>query len=134
MMAVGCLMIETLESFRLGILNTQGHSKEMFDSFFQTEESLFPDFKNIKRFYKDIRCGILHQAETTNAWRIILYGPIVDKEKRTINAEKFIEALQAALEKYKHDLEVNDFDTAIWRNVFFKLDDICNNCSVSHPV
>lgn len=133
-MAVGCLMIETLESFKLGVLDTKGRSKAMFDSFFETEETHFPDFKNFKTFYKDIRCGILHQAETTNGWRILLYGQLLNEEERTINAEKFMQSLQAALNNYKEELVTKDFTSVIWKNTLAKLEDICANCVASDPI
>jgi hypothetical protein len=50
--------------------------------FFQSEVAFFPGFKDID-FYSVIRCGILHQAETKNAWRVLLDDTpiIIDKEK-----------------------------------------------------
>lgn len=54
-----------------------------------TENEPFKSHFNVslaKDFYKDVRCAILHQAETTNGW-IVKDGketdPIIYKEKST---------------------------------------------------
>ena len=94
-MAISCLMIETLESFKQGEKDTKRISQKMFVDFFKTEEKHFPDFKDIAiDFYKSIRCGILHQAETTNAWRILAINALLDKTNRTVNATKFVKAIR----------------------------------------
>jgi hypothetical protein len=131
-MAIACLTIETLESFRQGKTNTRGVGKQMFRDFFSREKKLFPDFDSIYCcFYLDIRCGILHQAETNNAWRILRdSSPIVDKKERTINAVKFVESLEQALNNYIRELEANAFNSQIWKNALIKLEDICNNCAI----
>lgn len=94
-MAISCMMIETLESFKQGLANTRGRSEDMFVDFFESEQIAFPDFNKVSNyFYQNIRCGILHQAETTNAWRIHTSGPLINIEERTINANDFVKALQ----------------------------------------
>lgn len=130
-MAVSCLTIETLESFKQGKKNTRakGIGEKMFKDFFENEEKLFPGFKDIyKDFYSNIRCGILHQAETTNAWRILRKDNLLDIESKTINAKKFVKSLEKALANYISELGQSDLDSAIWKNAFLKLDDICENC------
>jgi len=136
MMAVSCLMIETIESFRQGLRDTSGRGVglQMFKDFFEVEQMLFPGFNSIsKYFYANIRCGILHQAETTNAWRILRDdSPILNKDERTINSKKFVNALGGALDNYIEQLKANDFNSAIWKNVLLKLDDICENCNIQN--
>ena len=70
-MAICCLMIESLESFYRGWEDTRGRrSPEAFKKFFARVDGL-KQFKDVSdNFYKHIRCGILHQAETTGSWRI----------------------------------------------------------------
>ncbi|MFA5850959.1 MAG: hypothetical protein WC833_13895 [Bacteroidales bacterium] len=129
-MAVSCLMIETLESFKQGKKDTEGISKKMFLDFFTSEEKLFPEFKIIaSEFYKRIRCGILHQAETTKAWRIIRNGALLDRTERVINATRFVNALDKALDKYIQELKSADFNSQIWENALLKIEDICENCN-----
>ena len=132
-MAISCLMIETLESFRQGKKNTKGKGvgQKMFKDFFKTEEKLFPGFNDIAHdFYSSIRCGILHQAETTNAWRILRKYDLLDKTNRTINATKFVKALDKSLVNYIDSLKANDFNSAIWTKAILKIEDVCDNCEV----
>ena len=72
MMAVACLMIEALESFRRGWLDTsgRGQGEHAFCSFFDAHVEFAPFRGHAREFYKGVRCGILHQAETTLGWRI----------------------------------------------------------------
>ncbi|SIO41517.1 hypothetical protein [Chitinophaga niabensis] len=134
-MAISCLMIETMESFVQGKKNTKGKGVglKMFKDFFKRESKLFPNFDSIAvDFYSNIRCGILHQAETTNAWRILRKDSLLDKKNKTVNATKFVLALNKSLGNYIKDLERNDFNSRIWKNAIVKLEDICENCKVSY--
>jgi hypothetical protein len=131
-MAVSCLMIETLESFRQGKRDTKGKGvgKKMFEDFFEVEQELFPGFKGIAAdFYSSVRCGILHQAETTNAWRILRRGPLLDKINIAVNATKFVHSLEKSLDNYIESLKANDFNSKIWKNALFKIEDVCQNCN-----
>ena len=68
-MANACLLIETYESFIQGWQDTKA-PRLPFNSFFKREEG-FKDFKyEARNFYKDVRCGILHQGETKGGWKI----------------------------------------------------------------
>lgn len=132
-MAISCLMIETLESFKKGKNDTIGKGQEFFEDFFHTEEDNFPGFKDIHQdFYKNIRCGILHQAETKNAWRIWLEGSLLNKTHKIINANEFVLALEKSFEKYLNDLKTREFEDQIWINALKKLYHICENCNASH--
>lgn len=67
-MALNCLLIETLYQFKKGIDQTpSGRNKKSYSDFLVQE---FPDvFKSIiiaESFYTNIRCGILHSAQTKN--------------------------------------------------------------------
>ncbi len=130
-MAIACLMIETLESFKQGVKNTKprGVGLQMFTDFFASESSFFPGFNAIAGdFYSSIRCGILHQAETTNGWRILRVGPLLDLPARTINAKKFIDALEEVLNNYVANLQHEDFSSILWKNAVIKIADVCDNC------
>ena len=76
-MAVSCLVIETLESLSIqGKNDTKGHSKEMFAAFFKRNTPLGVFAGGDDWFYKKIRCGILHQSETREGWRILRYRSV----------------------------------------------------------
>jgi hypothetical protein len=67
-MALDCLFIETLEQFFKGKIRTgQGMDEKAFFDFFQ-RSSKFKAFFNTQAkatiFYQQVRCGLLHQAQT----------------------------------------------------------------------
>ncbi|MBO1110684.1 hypothetical protein [Bordetella petrii] len=102
MMAIACLSIETLQAFYDGLPDTRGQSAAMFLGFFANVELAgeLKVFNGNEWFYPDIRCGILHQAETRNGWRILRCGPLLDKPGRTINARKFLDGLRESVHLY----------------------------------
>jgi hypothetical protein len=127
--AVSCFVIETLQSFREGEPDTSRIGKRMFNNFFNDNQDNFSGFHEISdEFYKDIRCGILHQSETTNAWRILKNGKLIDKTEYSINADLFLKSLYKSINKYIDDLTHSDFNSKIWKNAIIKLTDICENC------
>lgn len=128
-MAVSCLMIEALESFRQGWESSNGRSKAAFCFFFDA----FAPFKDLRghaqAFYKHVRCGILHQAETTGGWRIRRdSSPLFDSSNFTINANKFLDALVAVLGTFCDELKTLPWDSAEWKNVRKKMEAIVRNC------
>jgi hypothetical protein len=131
MMAVGCLVIEAFESFRQGWLDTDNSGKKPedkvypFSRFFErsSEFSAFNDGK--VEFYKYIRCGILHQAEVRGGWRIRRVGALLDLENKTINAERFIQALRNEVVEYACQLQTNP---DLWENLKKKMKQVCDNC------
>jgi len=130
-MAICCLMIETLESFKQGKPNTKGISEDIFVAFFESEQQAFPNFNSISNdFYKSIRCGILHQAETTNAWRIHTKGPLLDTANRIINATAFVKALELTFKIYLESLRESNLADAVWKRAIVKIESICKNCEI----
>jgi len=74
-MTISCLMIEAVAGFQYGWLHTDGKSQRAFRRFFR-DTVRFKDFAGDKiGFYVNIRCGILHQAESTGGWRILRKRP-----------------------------------------------------------
>lgn len=130
-MAISCLMIETLESFKLGKNDTNGKGNKIFKSFFESEEDNFPGFKELHYdFYSNIRCGILHQAETKNAWRILLKDELLNSDEKAINARLFVESLEKSFEKYIANLQSKDWEDKLWQHAIKKLKNICDNCNI----
>ena len=127
-MAIACLMVEALESFRQGWSDTKNHSKAAFCSFFDAHVQ-FASFRgHAERFYYDVRCGILHQAETRRGWRICRKGPLFIPSERTVNATAFLRNLGRVLKAYCRDLVRNDWDSGSWKNCRKKMDAICKAC------
>lgn len=124
-MAVCCLVIETLESFYQGKESTRGCSQRMFRDFFARNTGLRSFGGADDWFYRDIRCGILHQSEARRGWRIRRSGPLLDLPAKRINATKFMRELRKAVEEYSDLLRQDD---ASWRLFKKKMTAICANC------
>ena len=135
MMAVSCLMIEALESFRQGWPNTSGgsRSKEAFECFFKRcarQNSPLGVFAKAKDFYKGVRSGILHQAETTKGWRIRRDGCLYNQTEKIINATQFHNELECALKIYCEELKTSDWDADVWCNLRKKMDSVIDHCKL----
>lgn len=124
-MAIACLIIETLESFYQGLVDTRGKSKRMFSSFFARCPGLAEFGHNGDWFFTDIRCGILHQAETRNGWKIRRKGPLLEGSSKVVNAAAFMKQLQIAVKQYAAEIQS---DEKLWKNFCKKMDAICENC------
>ena len=131
-MAICCLMIEALESFWKGWSDTKGKSKKTFRSFFQRcseqklELGIFSE--RADDLYEGVRCGILHQAETTNGWRIRRKGLLFDPDSKTINATQFHNELEKALRFYCDTLKQSDWNAKVWQNLITKMEAVIENC------
>ncbi len=139
-----CLLIETYVSFTdKQFRDTNGQSRKTFGHFFTTEKRFFDlatggrkaDRTLAERkdgglpndFYENVRCGILHNAETKNGWTITRKKSAVyfDTTTKTINATKFANRLKAVLVDYKKKLLQADFDNdEIWKNFKLRLTDL----------
>ena len=129
-MAICCLLIETLESFYRGWSKTR-NSSDAFCKFFNR----VPEFKEFTgndmptQFYKNIRCGLLHQGETMGGWKIRR-----DRKKKLYMGEKVIDAnhfrddLKRVVEKYIDDLKESDWDSYEWKKLEMKMKSIIRNC------
>lgn len=127
-MANMCLLIETLQSFKEGLKDSNKKSENLFKRFFQENKEVFGEF-NASDFYKNIRCGILHQGEATGGWKIYPSGISINSEDKNINAIAFRNDMKEVLKKYKKDLEVTDCNTPLWDNCLLKLQAIIQNCT-----
>ena len=128
MMASACLMIETMQAFYTGKKETKGKSRNSFKAFFERNGELFPGLAaHEEAFFYDIRCGILHQAESRRGYRILRSGPLFDARAKTINAEAFLKALKRALAGYIVRLRGSK-EPAFWENAVNKVGFICDNC------
>lgn len=126
LMAVGCLVIESLECFYEGRKDSKGASEKVFEEFFKRPTGL-EVFAAGKPgwFYTQVRCGILHQAEVVGGWRILRKGPLLDVAEHAINAKKFIDHLHQAVADYAAQLQTDD---KLWKNFRKKMKAVCENC------
>lgn len=125
-LAVCCLVIETLESFYQGRADTKRKSAQMFRDFFKRNAPLRAFSGEDDWFFQSIRCGILHQGEVRNGWRILRNGPLLDTESKAINATRFLRELKKAVKDYGNLLKINDRE---YRSLFKKkMKAVCANC------
>jgi hypothetical protein len=124
-MAVCCLVIEALESYYQGKGDTKGQSRAMFESFFKRDTPLEVFAGDSDWFYKDIRCGILHQSEARSGWHILRSGPLLDKPTKRINATRFFRELRKAVDSYASQLQHDD---NLWTLFKKKMNAVCDNC------
>jgi len=108
-LAIDCLLIETLQSFREGLTDTKGKSKEMFQNFLTSREGFREHFNKdqAESFFYDFRCGILHQAEVMKSsllWSVgLLKGEKADGIPY-INRTKVHEYLKDEVKRYSEEL------------------------------
>lgn len=100
MLASYCLLIETLEGFYRGWEKSK--NELAFHKFFSRDsnfsEFAIDDLPTI--FYRNIRCGILHQGETCGGWLITRKrgDPLLGRNPYTINATRFGKLLESSLD------------------------------------
>jgi hypothetical protein len=144
-MSIDCLIIETLNQFYFGVKKTTDKyyrtnsdinykwNWQAFRDFF-SHSTYFPTFKGndvlIQLFFDEIRCGLLHQAESkTNSLinvRLPQMVTFIDateiKKGIILNRNLFHKALVNEFDKYLVDLETPDS-----KNIFGEhLRDKCN--------
>lgn len=129
-MAVSCLMIEALESFKQGWRSTHRKSRESFKKFFTGNHHLVEFEPLADEFYDHVRCGILHQAETTGGWKIRRRGPLFENSSKHINATEFLTRIERYLDEYCEHLITEPWDSETWRNLRNKMDTVCFNCEI----
>jgi hypothetical protein len=137
-MAIDCLLIETLQSFRDGLINTKKKSKEMFKKYLSESEGFRDHFNEIhaEKFYYDVRCGILHQAEIMGPSLLWSVGPLKgEKADGTphINRTQFHELLKEDFNRYCNELK-NPANSELRKNFRLKMDFIARKeTQVSQP-
>jgi hypothetical protein len=146
-MALCCLLVETLQCYREGLPATTKteHARlaplersltvprhcalpasrepgDVFKAFFAAcqRKELFPGV-DASAFYEDIRCGLLHQAQTKNEWRILVIGPLWDAANKTLNRNEFVEATERHFHYYLSELRSGSWTDEVWQNASRKI-------------
>ena len=155
MMASACLLIETLQAFREGKNESEVGSEAAFIRFFEEHGKYFSGLRNCfslvqkkdkqgvpvkdKRgnvvrkcaFYKHIRCGIFHQAESTGGYSIVRdESDLFNLADQTVNADRFIDEVEICLDNYQNDLRASAVKSDWWNKAAEKLTFICDNFSL----
>ena len=123
-LAVDCLLVETLGAFLDGLTTTDKKSTATFCSCLTRRmPDQFPSYDLAFQFYKQFRCGILHHAEIGGASKVWSVGPIVRIENGAIvvNRTEFHERLKIEFEKYLSEL-ADPTNTQLRTNFKTKMD------------
>ena len=109
-LAIDCLLMETLQAFKEGLEDTNGKSKRTFKNYLLNSPNFSKYFRNDKEagsFYKDFRCGILHQAEAMGSWRVWSVGRLKGHtgEFPYINRSEIHKCIKDDIEQYINGLK-----------------------------
>jgi hypothetical protein len=130
-LAIDCLLAETIQQFKDGVTDGRNRSAEMITRFLEGLQ-FQPDFNadSRKAFYLDIRCGLLHQAEAKKMWLIrrkqtALLQEIAGGEGYIIDVERFHAALQASFDEYLKAI-TETTNAPLRSNLWKKMNQICS--------
>lgn len=129
-LALDCMLLETLQSFYEGLTDTKNKSKTIFIKFL-TERSKFKPYFSEKigeitiaeKFYSEFRSGILHQTEIGKGGKIWSIGKMVNKinGEIIINRNIFHKSLKEEFNIYTNKLKDNT-DQTLKTNFVKKMD------------
>ena len=107
-LAIDCLLVETVEAFRQGLTDTRRKSQQLCTSFL-TQRAAFSKFFNsdlATRFYKEFRCGIAHNAQVFGTGRVWSVGMLltVENDRITVNRTAFHKAVKEEFAGYLAEL------------------------------
>ncbi len=105
-LAIDLLLMETLQAFKEGLETTERKSKQTFTNFLRDSphfSKYFTTDELREKFYKEFRCGILHQAEVqSDEARVWSVGELYKDYGSfyTVNRTKIHENLKKDFEDY----------------------------------
>ncbi len=125
-MALECLLIESLGQFVSGKDNNRNCSATEYQEFLKDQLGFTAE--DAKNFYHCIRCGILHQAQTNNQSALIPYGYDVTFYEGGlffVGVDRFCEMMDQYFNDYCDRL-LDSQNTILRLNFIKKMDYICN--------
>ena len=125
-LAIDCLLSETIQAFYEGVTDSSGHSKRLFIAFLRNRynfKNYFIDDEQAKDFYINFRCGILHQAQTSADTKIWAVGGLIMRTGKfvIVNRELYHEKIKDELTIYLAKLKRKD-DSLLMDNFKLKMD------------
>lgn len=136
-LALDCLIIETLSQFYQGFDETPKNHQKQFWLFFKGSEYFKEHFtrKTAKTFYGHVRCGLLHQAQTKKQTFIRADQPTMIQATNgnpsngiIVDRVKFHQALEQEVASYVAKLERgSEVDSDLRANFLKKMQIICGD-------
>lgn len=104
-LAIDLLLMETIQAFKEGLETTEGKSKKVFMNFLENSthfSGYFMTAEQREKFYKEFRCGILHQAEVQSSALVWSIGELYERADgmEILNRNAVHEALKSELRDY----------------------------------
>lgn len=107
-LAIDCLLVETIGAFLDGLEDTDGASKKTFCKFLTSRQQFSGEFTQqlAEQFYREFRCGVLHQAEVGGSSKVWSVGPLLQNVDGSliVNRNMFHERLKAEFASYLIEL------------------------------
>jgi hypothetical protein len=133
-LALDCLLIDTLQAFRLG--RTPGHSArptQEFSNFLKERQAFATEFASRRLrddFVDCVRNGLLHDGETRKGWIIkkkSAHGKILQKAENgwVLHRNDFHSALEHEFSSYVRALTDPCSDSSLRTNFLLRMDSIC---------
>ena len=129
-LAVDSLLAETIQQFRAGETDGAGKSERYIKQFLAGPR-FQPDFdKHARtRFYKDIRCGLLHQAEAKEMWLVrrnqkTMLSQVSTGKGYVLDVKRFHAAVCLSLDDYLRDI-VHPSQGGLRVNLWKKMEQLC---------
>lgn len=127
-MAVSCLLIEGIQSFREGWTQPTEKRRKPYRRFFRDYPSFGVSPFQADELYDNIRSGILHQGETYQGWRILRKGKLIAFDEKTLNASAFFKEVKKAFDQYLGKLEKANWGSPVWQRFRNRMNAVIKNC------
>ncbi len=117
-MALNCLLVDTFYQFENG-LDEANNNQRCYTRFLRTYmREIISSSGMAERFYKDIRCGILHSAQTKNGSRLTVEGTATvefmnEQGSIRVDVVKFSNELKKYFQEYTMRLKNGDERTRL---------------------
>ena len=129
-MALNCLLIETMLQFQFGWNNTPYYNCNHYSRFLiNSFPEIFTTYHLAKSFYCDIRCGILHSAQTKGKSKLTCDNSYVVRCVEggiAVSVEQFSTTLYDYYEKYKN-LLLDETQIQARHNFIEKMGFVCRS-------
>lgn len=143
-LTIQCSLLEFLASLRLGwnyshgadwgVDFKYGDSKRLFVDFLRRNtpfSNFIPTKAKATTFYRDIRCGLVHEAQTKEGW-VVKGGtsryPLVDFDNKIVNRDAMSDAIDDYLANYRQALKI---DQGLQEAFVRKFDNLYHHASLA---